>query len=139
MATSESAAACLRNDDVSVSNASDKWKQLAEVRGLDERVRTVFLRDAAMVKVHCATRAEPMNAAALRSAVEEAEGVGVAGAELEDARLVWRAAASRKEISQEEIVSAEVQLLRDELQEQRGAVLRALLLAGASAKLARGT
>ena len=41
MATSESAAAYLRNDDVSVTNASVKGKQLAKVRGLNERVRTV--------------------------------------------------------------------------------------------------
>ena len=114
MAISESAAAYLRN----------KEKQLAKVRGLDERVRTVFVRDAAMVKVHCATRAEPMNAAALRSAVEEEKCVSVADTELEDARLVLRAAASRQEISQEETLRAEVQLLRGGLEEQRGAVLR---------------
>ena len=136
MATSESAAPYLRNDDVSVTNASDKEKQLAKVRGLNERVRTASIRDAAMVQVHCATRAEPMNAAALRLAVE-AEGVSVADTELEDAGLVLRAAASRQEVSQEEILRSEVQLLRDELEEQRGVVLRALMLAGVSAKAAR--
>ena len=90
-----------------------------------------------MAKVHCATRAEPIYAAALRSAVEEAEGVSVADTELEEARLVLRAAASRQEVSKEEISRAEVQLLRDELEEQRGGVLRAMMLAGASAKVAR--
>ena len=52
--------------------------------------------------------------------------------------LVLRAAASRREVSQEDmILRAEVQLLRDELEEQRGAVLRAMMLAGASAQVAR--
>ena len=128
MAKSESAATYLRNDDVSVTSASDNEKQ---------RVRTVFVRDAGMVKVHCAARAEPMNAAALRLAVEEAKGVSVADTGLENSHHVLRAAASRQEISQEEIARAQLQLLRDELEEQRGAVLRAMMLAGVSAKVAR--
>ena len=45
-----SAAAYLKNDDVSVTNASDKVKQLAKVSGLDERVRNIMARNAAMVK-----------------------------------------------------------------------------------------
>ena len=74
MATSESAAA----STTCPSPTRDKEKLLAKVRALNERVRTVFARDAAMAKVHCATRAEPMNAAAPRLAAEEADGVSVA-------------------------------------------------------------
>ena len=139
MATPTSAAAYLSNDDVSVTNASDKEKQLARVGGLDERVRNVLARDAAMAKVHDAVRAEPMDAVALRSAVLEAEAVGVGDEKLEDARRVLRAAADRAVISQEEMLRAENRLLKDELEEQRGAVLGAMMLAGATAALARAS
>ena len=120
MATPDSAAAYLKNDDVSVTNTSDKVKQLAKVSGLDERVRNVLARDAAMLKVHDTAHAEPMDAAALRLAVEEAEAVGVGDEKLEDARRVLRAVADRPVISQEEMLRAENQLLKDELEEQIG-------------------
>jgi len=139
MATPTSAAAYLSNDDVSVTNASDKEKQLARVGGLDERVRNVLARDAAMAKVHDAVRAEPMDAVALRSAVLEAEAVGVGDEKLEDAHRVLRAAADRAVLSQEEMLRAENRLLKDELEEQRGAVLGAMMLAGATAALARAS
>ena len=96
MATPESAAAFLMNDDVSVTNASDKVKQLAKVSGLDERVRDVMVRNAAIGKVHDATRAEPVDTAALRASVEEAQAVGVEDENLEGARRALRASADRQ-------------------------------------------
>ena len=129
IATLESAAAYLKNDDVSVTNASEKVKQLVEVSGLDERVRNIMVRTAAMVKVHDATRAEPVGTAALRTSVEEAEAVCAEDEKLEGARRALRASADRQVISQEEMLHAEARLLQDALEEQRGATLRAMMLA----------
>ena len=135
----ESAAAFLKNVDVSVTNASDKVKQLAKVSGLDERVRNVMVRNAAIVKVHDATRAEPVDTAALKSAVDQAQAVGVEDEKLEEARRALRASADRQAISQEEIRRAEVRFLQDALEDQRGATLRVMMLAGASATVARAS
>ena len=82
MATLESAAAHL-NDDVLVTNPIDEVKQLAMVSGLHERVRDVMVRNAETVKVHDATRAWPVDTAAVRSAVEEVEAVGEEDVQLE--------------------------------------------------------
>ena len=139
MATPESAASFLQSDDISVTNVSDKVKQLAKVGGLNERVRNVLTRDAAMVKVHDTACAEPMDAAALRSAVEEAEGVGVGREKLEDARRVLMAVADRPVTSREEVLRAENRLLKDELEQQRGAVLGAMMLAGVTTTVARAS
>ena len=139
MATPESAAAFLKNDDVSVTNASDKVKQLAKVSGLDERVRNVTVKNAAIVKVRDATRAEPVDTAALKSAVEQAQAVGVEDEKLERARRALRASADRQALSQEEMLRAVVRLLQDALEEQRGATLRIMMLAGVCATVARAS
>ena len=93
-------------------------------------------RNAAIGKVRDATRAEPVDTAALRASVEEAEAVGVEDEKFEGARRVLRASADRQVISQEEMLRAEVRLLQDALEEQRGATLRAMMHAGVNATVA---
>ena len=93
-------------------------------------------RNTAIGKVRDATRAEPVDTAALRASVEEAEAVGVEDEKFEGARHVLRASADRQVISQEEMLRAEVRLLQDALEEQRGVTLRAMMHAGVNATVA---
>ena len=48
----------LRSADIEVTNQSDKIDQLAKLKTLDDRVKGLFVRDAAMTKVEEASIAE---------------------------------------------------------------------------------
>lgn len=137
MASPELAAAYLQNDDVSVTNTSDKEKQLAKLHGLDDRVRAVLARDALMPKVQAAMHAEPMDATALRKAVDAAKAGGVGDAALEDASRILKAVSGQSKVSQDKVSRALNLLLKEELEEQRGLMLVAMHKAGVPATFAR--
>jgi len=146
MATPQLAAGYLKNDDVSVTNTSDKEKQLAKLGGLDARVRDVLARDAALEQVALALQAEPLDSRPLKEAIAAAAAVGVGDtcvgtrdASLEDGRRVLKALAGQPVAPQAEILRSTNLLLKEELGELRGTVLLAMREGNLSPKFARAT
>ena len=123
MSSPQLAAAYLANDDVSVTNQSDKQKQLVKLQGLDARVRDAFARDAASTRMELTLQAEPLDAGALKAAISAAEKEGVGDARLEHARRVLKAMAGRSAAPQAEVLRPTNLLLEEELNLQRSVVL----------------